>query len=104
MSKETYKLKKEVEILKKEVKLLKNNDKQIIKNEARIQKRIEDLESGVSRIQIKDMLMDYSKTGKANYTIEKIAELNGVSENRVRKIAKEEGIKRNTNGDLLVKW
>ena len=45
--------------------------------------------------------MDYSKTGKANYTIKKIAELNGVTESRVRKIAKEEGIKRNTNGDLI---
>lgn len=101
MNKETYKLKQEVKILKKEIKVLKDSDKQIIGNQARLQERVEDLESGVSRIQIKDMLMDYSKTGKANYTIKKIAELNGVSENRVRKIAKEEGIKRNTNGDLI---
>ena len=101
MNKETYKLKQEVEILKKEVKVLKDSDKQIIGNQARLQERVEDLESGVSRIQIKDMLMDYSKTGKANYTIKKIAKLNGVSVDRVRKIAKEEGIKRNTNGDLI---
>lgn len=101
MNKETYKLKQEVKILKKEIKVLKDSDKQIIKNQARLQERVEDLESGVSRIQIKDMLMDYSKTGKANYTIKKIAELNGVTESRVRKIAKEEGIKRNTNGDLI---
>ena len=103
MNKETYKLKQEIKILKKEIKVLKNSDKQIIRNQARLQERVEDLESGVSRIQIKDMLMDYSKTGKANYTIKKIAELNGVTESRVRKIAKEEGIKRNTNGDLIVK-
>lgn len=101
MNKETYKLKQEVKILKKEIKVLKDSDKQIIRNQARLQERVEDLESGVSRIQIKDMLMDYSKTGKANYTIKKIAELNGVTESRVRKIAKEEGIKRNTNGDLI---
>ena len=101
MNKETYKLKQEIKILKKEIKVLKNSDKQIIRNQARLQERVEDLESGVSRIQIKDMLMDYSKTGKANYTIKKIAELNGVTESRVRKIAKEEGIKRNTNGDLI---
>ena len=101
MNKETYKLKQEIKILKKEIKVLKNSDKQIIRNQARLQERVEDLESGVSRIQIKVMLMDYSKTGKANYTIKKIAELNGVTESRVRKIAKEEGIKRNTNGDLI---
>ena len=101
MNKETYKLKQEIKILKKEIKVLKNSDKQIIRNQARLQERVEDLESGVSRIQIKDMLLDYSKSGKANYTIKKIAELNGVTESRVRKIAKEEGIKRNTNGDLI---
>lgn len=101
MNKGIYKLSQEVASLKKEVKVLKENDKQIIGNEARLQERIEDLESGVSRIKVKDMLMDYSKTGKANYTIQKIAELNGISASRVRKIAKEEGIKRNTNGDLI---
>ena len=55
MNKETYKLKQEVKILKKEIKVLKDSDKQIIKNQARLQERVEDLESGVSRIQIKDM-------------------------------------------------
>ena len=100
MSTEYKKLYEIIDELEREIKKSTQDIKQLYTNQANLNNRITVLETNDKRNSIIKDLCDVSKTGKSNYTIQEIAEKNNITEYEVRKIQKEEGLFRNTNGNV----